>query len=177
MVLSCWENLPDARRQGLFGGTVEQEARHAAIRDILKAARFFSSLSMSQVDAVATASIMLTKDRDAPILIKDSDVLGLYVCVRGEVGVFLERSKTPVAVLRPPDTFGEVSLLDSRKASATVRAVSDGTELLLVKRDLLLALLSADPSMAACLYRELALDLAGKLRKTDDQLAAFLQSR
>jgi len=82
--------------------------------------------------------------------------------VRGEV-------ESVLAHLGPGTHFGELDVIDGRRAAATVTAVDDA-RLLSIDRSRLLQLLEADSVLFGRFAWAMMRDLAGKLRKTNVRL-------
>jgi CRP/FNR family transcriptional regulator, cyclic AMP receptor protein len=94
----------------------------------------------------------------------------LYVILTGTLGVFssaLEGEK--VAALESGEVVGEISFIDSRLPSATVKALDDAT-LWAIPRTQLNTKLSNDVSFASNFYRAMAILLCDRLRNTVTQL-------
>jgi len=102
----------------------------------------------------------------------------LYIIVQGAVDILVtaslvsrqaEKQEAPgkIATLRRGQSFGEVALVDQGVRSATTCAVEDDTRLLTIPRQGLMALCDAHPELGYRLMRNLAADLAMKLRNTD----------
>jgi len=71
--------------------------------------------------------------------------------------------------LGPGEVVGELSYFDGKGASATL--IADGpTEMLMVPRDKMTALLEADITFAARFFECLLLDVARKLRSTNQRV-------
>jgi CRP/FNR family cyclic AMP-dependent transcriptional regulator len=73
-----------------------------------------------------------------------------------------------LSILGPGEVFGEMSLLDGMKRSATCSALTD-TEVLIIYRDDFLNLLQKYPQIAISLLKE----LAQRLRKADLQIKSL----
>ncbi len=99
----------------------------------------------------------------------------LYLVLRGlaEVTVASGGGRR-LATLGPGELIGEVSLLEDRPASATVKAV-EPTLLLAIPHQVLAAKLVAEPSFAARWYRAFALILAQRLRQRVTALTQQLE--
>jgi len=103
---------------------------------------------------------------------------GLYLIVEGEVRVIKERpdavasaDNLTLAVLRPGDFFGEMSLFDGGPHSAPVVAGSD-TELLTLGRDDFLKLMETDPISSLKITVRVVKVLSFRLRTANEKLLA-----
>jgi len=72
-----------------------------------------------------------------------------------------------IATLRRGQTFGEVALVDQGLRSASAHCISKKTQLLVISRDRLVNLCDSYPDLGYCLMRNIAADLAFKIRGTD----------
>jgi len=102
----------------------------------------------------------------------------LYVIAAGEVDILVDPSlvgdragsasrPTTIATLRRGQCFGEVALVDQGLRSASARSASHETRLLVIPRQSLMDLCEHDPALGFRLMRNLAADLATKIRNTD----------
>ena len=102
----------------------------------------------------------------------------LYVIAQGEVDILInpslvsdqpeqEQEPATIATLRRGQSFGEIALIDRGIRSASARAAQANTRLLVIPSDQLLSLCDADPSLGYHMMRNLAADLALKIRNTD----------
>ena len=100
---------------------------------------------------------------------------GLYVILGGEVDILMNQgdpggaqgSPKPIAKLRRGQSFGEVALVDEGLRTATARAAAPDTRLLMLRRVDLMELCRQDYELGFILMRNLAGDLALKIRQTD----------
>ena len=106
---------------------------------ILSTSPLFQMLSNQELECVA----QLTKPRKfaAGQVIFDEGELedGLYIIASGEVEVLrrlADGQQEPFATLGPPQSFGEMSLIDKEYRSATVRAKSEAELLHLTAENL-----------------------------------------
>jgi len=74
---------------------------------------------------------------------------------------------TTIATLGRGQCFGEVALVDQGLLSASARSASHETRLLIIPRQSLMDLCERDPALGFRLMRNLAADLATKIRNTD----------
>lgn len=89
----------------------------------------------------------------------------LYLVLQGLIQVAVASGgDRALAVLGPGELIGEVSLLEDRPASATVKAI-ESTLLLAIPREILAAKLTTEPHFAARWYRAFALILSQRLRQ------------
>jgi len=102
----------------------------------------------------------------------------LYLILQGEVeiqvdprmlGIPTDESPGPttIATLRRDQSFGEIALVDEGFRSASARCAAPGTRLLVIRRDDLIRLCEEDYEMGYLLMRNMAGDLAFKIRQTD----------
>jgi CRP-like cAMP-binding protein len=102
----------------------------------------------------------------------------LYVIAAGDVDILVDpslvgdRAGSPsrpstIATLRRGQCFGEVALVDQGMRSASARSASHDTRLLVIPRQALMDLCERDPALGFRLMRNLAADLATKIRNTD----------
>lgn len=102
----------------------------------------------------------------------------LYIVVQGEVDIQVDptlvgdahtQPTRPVTIttMRRGQSFGEIALVDEGLRSATARCAANNTILLAIARDKLVAMCDAEPTLGYHLMRNLAADLALKIRSTD----------
>ncbi len=102
----------------------------------------------------------------------------LYVIVEGLVSILVDpnviasrdrhtSSPTGIVTLRSGQTFGEIGLVDHGLRSASAQAASTPTHLLAIHRQDLVQLCESDYELGYHLMRNIASDLAFKIRNTD----------
>lgn len=147
--------------------------------NVLKRTDIFYDLTPAQLDMIA--GICQERVARAGELIFEENTTGdeLYVIVRGEVEILVDptmvsgpgarRAPAPatIAKLRDGQTFGEVALVDQGLRSASARCASDNTRLLVVSRSRLLTLCDQHPDLGYRVMRNMAADLAFKIRNSD----------
>lgn len=88
---------------------------------------------------------------------------GLHIVKKGSAKVFAKSVKDPPAAeLKPGDFFGEVSILESATADATVQAAEDGTEILNIPHDSFQKLIEMNPVLKKTLTDRIAARKAKK---------------
>ena len=123
----------------------------------------FSSCNLKELRRIANVADEVTVDAGREIIRQGDRAYECYAIVKGEATV--RRNNRAVAVLSPGDAFGELSLFDSGPRTATVRADTDMT-LLVIREQEFRVLLEDVPAITAKLLRR----LAEELRKTDKRM-------
>jgi len=102
----------------------------------------------------------------------------LYFLLSGRLSIYLTRGEkegTRVVTFLPGNTFGDVAFIDGRARTAS--AVCDvACRVLMLSRPGLDRLAQEAPDVVARIYASLALDIAGRLRSTDQMLRDELHS-
>lgn len=144
------------------------------ILSILSASAIFEDFNEAQLTLVAALCDPLTFPGGAEIVRENEASDELYVIAQGSVLVTMAadaaaRSADAIilAELGIGQVVGEIALVDRGVRSATVRAKEDDTMLLRIRRDHLIALSETYPLLGYRLMRNLAIDLAAKIRTTD----------
>ncbi|NWG18027.1 MAG: cyclic nucleotide-binding domain-containing protein [Chloroflexi bacterium] len=146
---------------------------------ILKQADIFYELTNTQLELVA--SICAEKHYQSDDIIFEENTPGteLYVIATGEVEIIVNPALVgkestggmfTIATLRRGQSFGEVSLVDEGVRSAGARCSQPDTHLIIIPRDKLMLLCDTYPQLGYRLMRNLAADLAMKIRHTDLQV-------
>jgi CRP-like cAMP-binding protein len=149
----------------------------------LKQTDIFYEMSPTQLELVA--SICSERMYQAGEVIFEENTTGneLYIIAKGEVEIQVDPGLvTPddhsgaqtIATLRRGQSFGEVSLVDEGVRSARARCSQNDTHLIVLPRDKLMLLCDTYPQLGYRLMRNLAADLAMKIRNTDLQVREYL---
>jgi CRP-like cAMP-binding protein len=144
----------------------------------LEQADIFYQFTSSQLDLIADICQEQTYQNGETIFFEGSKTDELYVILQGEVDIILDPSlvsnreedelqSVTVATLRRGQSFGEIALVDQGVRSATTRAAQNNTRLLIIPRQGIIDLCNSDPQLGYYLMRNLAADLALKIRNTD----------
>ena len=149
-----------------------------SLANILKQTDIFFELTPTQLELVA--SICQERKCKAGDIIFEENAASdeLYIIAQGDIEIQVDpalvgeenaRSTGPVtiAVLRRGQSFGEVALVDQGLRSAAAKCAANNTLLLIIPRDKLILLCDTYPQLGYRLMRNLAADLALKIRSTD----------
>ncbi|MBE2183863.1 MAG: cyclic nucleotide-binding domain-containing protein [Anaerolineae bacterium] len=149
----------------------------------LRQTEIFLDLSSLQLDLIA--AICTERTYGAGEIVFDENTTGdeLYIITNGGIEIVItpavigkESSDAPkvLALLRRGQSFGEVALVDEGVRSAGARAAEKGTALIIIPRDKIMLLCETYPQLGYKLMRNLAADLAMKIRNTDLQIRDFM---
>jgi CRP-like cAMP-binding protein len=156
--------------------TTNKTAEYA---NILRQADIFYDLTMPQLERVAALCSESTPKNGEIIFEENSTSDELYVIASGAVEILVNpalvqpnatgQSPGPkvIATIRRGQTFGEVTLVDQGLRSASARCAAKKTRLLIVPSNQLIGLCDADSDLGYRLMRNVAADLAFKIRGTD----------
>ena len=145
---------------------------------VLKQADIFFEFTSQQIEKIASICDEKQYDMGELIFEENTGEDELYVIAHGEVEILIDPAlvsdrpsspshPTTIATLRRGQSFGEIALVDQGIRSASARSASADTRLLSIPREKLIALCDGDPKLGYRLMRNLATDLAMKLRSTD----------
>lgn len=145
--------------------------------NILRQADIFYDLSEPQLEMVAGLCTEITPRAGEIIFEENSASNELYVIASGEVDIqvspaLVQRAgkstqEMTIVTLRRGQTFGEIALVDEGLRSASARCASKKTRLLVIPRDRLIRLCDSYTDLGYRLMRNIAADLAFKIRGTD----------
>lgn len=111
----------------------------------------FAGVTDENLSALAEASVLLEFKAGQTIFFKGVTVDGLHVVVSGKACVLVKAtSKTMVRVaeLASGDAFGEMSIVEMGTAAATIKAVEDGTTVLMIPQEAFRHVLQQDEAFA-----------------------------
>jgi CRP/FNR family cyclic AMP-dependent transcriptional regulator len=143
---------------------------------ILRDADILYGLSAAQIERIAAICSPVSWPKGKVIFNENTPGDELYLVVSGAVdilvnpamlGVETEVGPSTVATLREGQTFGEVALVDQGLRSAAAVIAEEDTKLLVIRRADLIALCEADERLGYVLMRNIAADLAFKIRGAD----------
>jgi CRP-like cAMP-binding protein len=145
--------------------------------NILKQADIFYGLTPTQLEMIANLCLEQAYKAGDIIFPESTNSDELYVIYQGDVDILvnpelvsdqpMDRAAVTVATLRRGQSFGEIALVDRGLRSATARAATDNTRVLILPREKLIQLCETYPQLGYRLMNNLAADLALKMRSTD----------
>lgn len=148
-----------------------------SVTAILSLTDIFDTFSPTQLELVASICEADTYNQGDILLSENESSTELYVIARGGVEILMnpsivganltEGEVVSLTELRQGQVFGEVALVDQGIRSATVRVSQNNTLLLRIPRDRLMFLCDTYPELGYKLMKNLAADLAFKIRNTD----------
>ena len=147
-----------------------------SVASVLNQADIFEELTNTQLELIA--SICAERHYQASDVIFEENTPGdeMYIIVSGEVEIQVDPALIgaestigahTIATLRRGQSFGEVALVDEGLRSASARCSMQDTHLVVIPRDKLMLLCDTYPQLGYKLMRNLAADLAMKIRHTD----------
>ncbi len=147
-----------------------------SVANILSQADIFDELTSTQLELVS--SIADERHYQAGEVIFEENTTGdeMYVIASGEVEIQVDPSligdesasgKFTIATVRRGQVFGEMSLVDQGLRSASARCSKQDTHLVVIPREKLMLLCDTYPQLGYKLMRNLAGEMAMKIRHTD----------
>lgn len=145
----------------------------------LRQADIFYDLTDPQLEMIAAICSEVTLKEGGIVFEENSTGDELYVIADGAVDILLNPALTQstateqpvqpltIATLRRGQTFGEVALVDKGLRSASAHCASKKARLLTIASDRLNKLCDNYPDLGYRLMRNIAADLAFKIRGTD----------
>lgn len=145
---------------------------------ILSVTEIFHDFTQAQLEMVASICEPVTYEAGDVIMHEYDHSKSLYVIGRGLVEIIMspglvgdssqaDVEPAPLTELRQGQVTGEIALVDEGTRSATVRVIENNTFLLKISRERLMLLCDTYPELGYKLMKNLAADLAFKIRNTD----------
>ncbi len=143
---------------------------------ILRQVDIFYEIPKKNLESVATVCREVVFKKGEGIVKENTPSDELYIITEGIVEIIIDpgllgpatgTGEAVIANLWPGQTFGEIGLVDRGMRSASARAAADNTTLQAISRDDLIKLCESDDHFGYLLMRNIASDLAFKIRNTD----------
>ncbi len=145
---------------------------------ILREAEIFYGLSQGQLERIAAICEERTYQLGTFIFHENTASDEVYIIAEGQVeiqvdpqmlGIEVKKGPGPstIATLQRGQVFGEVALVDQGLRSASAKCASRYAKLLALKRENIIKLCEEDYHLGYLVMRNVAADLAFKIRSTD----------
>lgn len=150
-----------------------------AIITVLRQSDIFYGLSAGQLEAIAAICEQHTYQAGEVLFEENSSSDELYIIAQGEIEIQVNPDvigdtalvgPQTIATLRRGQSFGEIALVDEGLRSAAASCAQNDTHLVVLRRQKLMDLCDDQPRLGYLLMRNLAADLAMKIRNTDLQV-------
>jgi CRP-like cAMP-binding protein len=149
-----------------------------SLANVLKQTDIFFELSPTQLELIAAICQERRCNTGDVVFEENAASDELYIIAQGEIEIQVDPAlvgegdakgtgPVTIATLRRGQSFGEVALVDQGLRSASARCSANNTLLLVIPRDKLILLCDTYPQLGYRLMRNLAADLALKIRSTD----------
>ncbi len=154
-----------------------------SIPHVLKQADIFAGLSDDHLEMIASLCYMAQFNAGDIVFEQNSDGSELYVIADGEIDIQIdpgllpehdERGPVTIATFRRGQSFGEMALVDSNLRSASASCAQNETWAVVIPREALMNLCYEQPGLGFHLMRNLAIDMAAKIRASGLQMREWL---
>lgn len=126
------------------------ELKKIAVVNTLRSCQLFTGLPPADLENIAEVSVVKSLEKDDYLFHEGDPAHGFYVVQRGAVNVHRVNAagkEQVIHVFRTGEAFAEVALATERGYPADARAI-EPTQVLLVQKDGILALLKRQPELA-----------------------------
>jgi CRP/FNR family transcriptional regulator, cyclic AMP receptor protein len=148
----------------------EDQKLGLAIINLLRPLSMFSSLGDGELRKIARLFVQKLFRPEEQVFARGDTGDEAYVVLRGKISIQLEQHAPPIAQLGDGKIFGELAFLDGAPRAAFAVATQPSI-LLVMKRDAFADLCRREPTLGMMVMRNLAQDLAVKLRSVNDTLS------
>jgi hypothetical protein len=149
----------------------EDQKLGLAIINLLRHLSMFGGLGDGELRKIARLFVQKLYRPGEFVFAKGDSSGEAYIVLRGKINIQLERDAPPVAQLTDGKIFGELAFLDGSPRSAFAAAAQPSI-LLVVQRSAFSDLVRREPNLGMVVMRNIAMDLAAKLRHADSTLAS-----
>jgi len=144
------------------------------VSETLTKTYFFENLDADELAEVTKRLVHQQYPAGTKILEEGYGGLNLFILLEGRVKVFRKMGDRQVLItpLVPPQTFGEISVIDGEPASATVEA-EDDVVVLALHRDDFYELMDSSWPLQAKIMRNLLREMCRRIRSTTNQVQDY----
>jgi CRP/FNR family transcriptional regulator, cyclic AMP receptor protein len=148
----------------------EDQKMGLAIINLLRPLSMFAGLGDGELRKIARLFVQKLYRPAEQVFARGESGDEAYVVLRGKINIQLEQTAQPIAQLGDGKIFGELAFLDAAPRSAFAVATQPSI-LLVIKRDSFSDLVRREPTLGMMVMRNLAQDLAVKLRGVNEALS------
>ena len=126
------------------------EFKTIALVNTLRSCQLFTGLPQADLEQIAAVTVLKSLEKDEYLFHEGDPAIGFYIVQRGAVNVHRVNAagkEQIIHVFRVGDSFAEVALASATGYPADARAL-EPTQVLLVQKDGILALLKRQPELA-----------------------------
>lgn len=137
-----------------------------SIAKLLKRVQLFTRLSNDELEQIAAICTEKLAEPGELLMQQNTTGTGMYIIADGAAEVFIDGLDNPrsLVVLGKGQVIGEMALIDQGYRSASVRATKKGATLYRIANDDFNTLCEENNHIGFVVMRNLAIDLAFKLR-------------
>lgn len=137
-----------------------------SISALLKRVQLFANLDQAELEQLAAICQETSVNPGDLIIEQNTTGTEMYIVAEGSVDVFIKglNNERSLVVLGKGQVIGEMALIDQGYRSASVRATGKGAKLYLIESDAFYQLCEENNHIGFVVMRNLAIDIAFKLR-------------
>jgi len=137
-----------------------------SIPRLLRRVQLFANLNETELEEIAAISHEKNIGPGEQIIQQNTTGTEMYIVAEGSVEVFIQglNDARSLVVLGKGQVIGEMALIDQGYRSASVRATREGAELYLIESEAFFKLCEENNHIGFIVMRNLAIDIAFKLR-------------
>ncbi len=149
----------------------EDQKMGLAIINLLRPLSMFGNLGDGELRKMARLFVQKLYRPGEQVFARGESGDEAFVVLRGKINIQMDLNAPPIAQISDGKIMGELAFLDgSPRTAFAIAAVP--TILLVMKRDAFTELVRREPTLGMMVMRNLAQDLAAKLRTVNESLAA-----
>ena len=155
------------------------EFKKIAIVNTLRSCQLFTGLPLPDLENIAEVTILKSLEKDDYLFHEGDPAHGFYVVQRGAVNVHRVSAvgkEQVIHIFRAGDSFAEVALASATGYPADARAL-EPTQVLLVQKDGILALLKRQPELALRMLGSMSSHLRALVSQLEDLTLKDVETR
>lgn len=155
------------------------ELKQIAIINTLRSCQLFAGLAQPDLQNIAAVTVLKPLEKDDYLFREGDHACGFYVVQRGAVNVHRVNAagkEQIIHVFRAGESFAEVALASERGYPADARAL-EPTQVLLVQKDGILALLKRQPELALRMLGSMSTHLRVLVGQLEDLTLKDVETR